>query len=119
MRGAVLLLAWAGACATDLARRPVARVRLDPPAVAEGDGYATAVTLDGTASRDDFEDPGAPLGYAWAADDPAARFEGSTHEGRVRVRVSGQTPVAFRLTVRTPDGRAASVEARLGLTLRE
>ena len=52
------------ACATDLSPLPVARLRVSPSAIAEGDRYATGVTLDARASRDEFGDPSGALRYA-------------------------------------------------------
>ena len=117
MTRALALALTLSACAIDLAPLPVPRVRATPTAIAEGDGYATDVTLDARASRDEFGDPPAALSYAWRLDG-SARIEGDAQGAVIHARFAGDRPPAATLTVRTPDGREASVTYRVALTTR-
>lgn len=106
------------ACASPEPRPPVARIRLDPGFIAFG--VPTAVTLDGSASRDDLDDPDARRGFTWSWDDDGAAIEeGTIHGETLRVRFTGRFATTISLTVVDEDGNAGSVFARLGLTLPE
>ncbi len=106
-------------CASGSGHPPTARIALDPAYVALGDGYATDVTLDASASSDAIDDPRAahPLAFAWTIEDPAARFSPDAHSPRVTVRTAGARPVAVHLTITDADGDQGAASATIGVTL--
>jgi len=106
------------ACSQIGPRPPVPRFTVDPEFIPEGDAHRTPVTLDGSASADDLEDPTVPLAYAWAADEESARVvDGALDEAVVVMTFAGDRVVTVTLTVTDPDGLAASLSDRVGLTV--
>jgi hypothetical protein len=109
-----------GGCQAEAGRAPVARFDITPAYVPLHDGYATVVTLDGTRSKDEIDDPtGAlPLGFRWDLDDPAPQVvQGSLDAAQVQVRLQGDRPTAVTLTVRDQSGRTAVRIGYVGVTV--
>ena len=93
-------------------RHPVAAPVLDPPAIPDGDGGMTVVTLDAGAS---FDPDGGDLKYEWRLRG-ATFVQGGPHDPIARVRMSQDgfaQPV--RLTVTDPEGASASRAVVLGV----
>jgi hypothetical protein len=100
---------------------PTARVTLSPEWLPVGDHYQTDVLLDGTASRNDVEDPtGArPLSFAWAIDDPHLQIRaGDLGAAMLTVRLAADGPTTVRLTV-TDVGGIGRATVRVGVTVPE
>src|SRR5690348_12032945 len=109
-RAAALALAVAAGCAAP-GHPPTARVAIAPAYLPLGDGYATDVQLDGSASTDPIDDPtgAVPLSYFWEVDDPAVRVTaGALDRATVTVRVAAAHPTIVTLTVTDRDGDAGS-----------
>jgi hypothetical protein len=106
-------------CPGSLARPPVARIRLEPAVIPEGDGFRTVVTLDGTGSCDECDAANCPLAFEWSFEQSDARVEpgDALTSPVVRVRFAGTSPPQVLLRVRAPDGRGAEAFARVALTL--
>lgn len=114
----LVALAACAACASPDPRPPVARIRLDPAFIAFGE--PASVTLDGSSSRDDLDDPDASRGFTWSWDDDGAAIEeGTVNSDVLRVRFTGRFATTITLVVTDEDGNEGSVFARLGLTLAE
>jgi hypothetical protein len=118
--GLLGLLPWlalaAGGCAAG-GRPPTARLSIAPAYVPLGDHYATEVQLDGSASRDEVDDPAGafPLTFRWTVDDPGT---GPIAPAKVvTVRVAGDHPTTVALTVVDRDGDQGTVSAQIGVTL--
>lgn len=74
------------------------------------------MTIDGRASEA-FDDPGAPLSYAWKFEEDEARTDGALDEPLLVVTFRGDRPPRIVLTVTTPDGSEGTVSERLRLTV--
>jgi hypothetical protein len=109
----VLLLA---ACAASPDRPPVARIAATPAAVAEGDDFQTAVTLDGTRSQA-LDDPAAPLTFAWQLLDDEVHADGALDQPMVVVHCLGARPPRIVLTVTDEHGLSADVTRPIALTV--
>ena len=122
MRAVALLtlLALCG-CEAEDGRPPVARIDVAPEAIPEHDNFATPVTLDGTASDDPIDDPDglAPLAFAWEISGDEARFEPGSHadDAVIVVRLRGDTPATFALTVTDEDGRSTTAVRQMTLSV--
>ena len=106
--GLLLAALAVGGCPQEEGRAPVARFDITPAYVPLHDGYATVVTLDGTRSKDEIDDPtGAlPLGFHWDLDDPAPQVvQGSLGLG------PGAGQAAGGMSHRRDPHRAQSVRA--------
>ena len=115
--GAALAL---GGCHQEAGRAPVARFDITPAYVPIHDGYASVVTLDGTRSKDEIDDPAGaqPLGFHWDLDDPAPQVvQGSLEAAQVQVKLQGDRPTAVTLTVRDQSGRTALRIGYVGVTV--
>ena len=118
MRLAILLGFVVGGCSQIGPRPPVPRFTIDPEFIPQGDDHRTPVTLDGSGSADDLEDPTVPLEFAWDVDDPSRRvLEGALDAAVAVLTFSGEHVVTVTLTVTDPDGLSASVSDRVGLTV--
>jgi hypothetical protein len=116
------LLVWAGpGCTTpDGGRPPIARIVITPGAIVEKDTFQTAVTLDGTRSKDAVDDPEAkhPLSFSWQIDGDDVRFDtGDAHSPAPVVRFRGDRPATIELTVSDVDGLEATAVEHLRLTV--
>jgi len=92
----------AGGCQEEAGRAPVARFDVSPSYVPFHDGYTTVVTLDGSRSKDEIDDPAGtlPLGFHWDLDDPAVQVvEGSLDAAQVKVKLQGDRPTSVTLSV--------------------
>jgi len=110
----------AGGCQDEAGRAPVARFDITPAYVPSHDGYATVVTLDGSRSKDEIDDPAGtlPLGFHWDLDDPAVQVvEGSLDAAEVRVKLQGDRPTTVTLTVRDSTGRNGVRTGYVGVTV--
>lgn len=98
---------------------PTARITVTPSHVPVDDNYTTEVTLDGSGSRDDVDDPSAirPLLYEWVVEDPKALLQPDPGAVQVTVRVAGTRPVTVRLTIADGSNTKTTVTAQIGLTL--
>lgn len=121
--GFVLLLGLSSlalsAC-TDLGHPPTARATASPAYLMVNDGYATDVVLDGTASRDDVDDPAGTetLRFDWAIDDPAPQIvDGDLHSPKLTVRLAAARPTTVTLTVTDPSDDSGMTLIRIGITL--
>lgn len=98
---------------------PTARIAFSPEYVPAGDAYATDVTLDGTASRDDVDDPAGalPLTFQWEIGDPKPRvIAGALDAAKLTVRLAATGPTTVRLTV-TGSGGVGRASVRVGVTV--
>jgi hypothetical protein len=120
-RGLLLCAALAlGGCQQETGRAPVARFDVTPAYVPLHDGYTTVVTLDGSRSQDEIDDPrGAlPLGFHWELDDPAPQVvQGSLDAAQVQVKLQGDRPTTVTLTVSDSTGRTAVRTGYVGVTV--
>jgi hypothetical protein len=118
--GLACILAGGAACTTPEGRPPIARITLSPEAILSDDQYQTAVTLDGTRSKDvDDPDGTAPLEYRWTIEGDAFRFESGTDTSAMPVvRFQGERPATIGLTVVDRDGLDAFAVAHVQLTVR-
>jgi hypothetical protein len=122
---AVLAALGAGACQTTTGHPPVARVTVTPKYVPEGDGCTTVVALDGTASKDELDDPSGqqPLWFRWELDEDGCVgpgpdvASGSLTAPTISVRIRGDRPVTVTLTVRDASGATAVRTAMIGITV--
>ena len=118
---ALLTLLTLAACEAEDGRPPVARIAVEPAAIPEHDNFATAITLDGTASDDPIDDPDglAPLAFAWKISGDEARFEPGSHadDPVVVVRLRGDTPATLQLTVTDEDGRSTAAIRQMTLSV--
>ena len=108
-----------GSCHEEVGRAPVARFDIAPAYVPLHDGYSSVVTLDGSRSKDEIDDPAGeqPLAFHWELDDPAPQVvQGSFEEPQVQVRLQGDRPTTVTLTVRDQDGRTAIRMGYVGVT---
>src|SRR5712691_7474940 len=87
--GAAIAIAMA-ACAASSDRPPVPRIAAMPAAIPEGDGFQTAVLLDGTASAS-IDDPAAELAFAWQLFDDDAQA-GDQRSPTLTARFAGVHP---------------------------
>ena len=85
-----------------------------PAAIPEGDGFATDVILDGTASAT-IDDP-AELAFAWQLLDDDAQAD-DLHQPTVTARFAGVRPPRIVLTVTAPAGASGHVTRELELTV--
>jgi hypothetical protein len=118
--GALALVFVQGSCQKEVGRAPVARFDITPAYVPLHDGYSTVVTLDGTRSKDEIDDPAGeqPLGFHWELDDPAPQVvQGSLDQAQVEVKLQGDRPTTVTLTVRDQDGRTAIRIGYVGVTV--
>jgi len=100
-------------------RPPVPRFEIDPEYVPEGDGHETPVTLDGAASADELDDPGARLRFEWSFDADVRFVEGDRHDPTIVVTLSGTRPVTVTLAVEDEDELVSRLSRRIGLVLPE
>jgi len=114
LRAAIALVALT-ACTASTDRPPVARIAAMPPAIPEGDGFATDVVLDGTASAA-IDDPSAELGFTWQFLDDDAQAD-DLHQPTVTARFAGARPHRIVLTVTAPGGATGHVTRELELTV--
>jgi hypothetical protein len=106
------------ACQQELGRPPVPRFTIDPAYVPEHDDFATEVSLDGSASADELDDPTIPLAFSWHFDDDRVRIvDGDVHSSTLRIATAGDRPLTISLAVEDDDGQTSTLEQRLGLTL--
>ncbi len=119
--GTALLLASAAiGCGNPPAgRAPIVRIALTPAFVPEGDGYQTLVVADGSMSADPFDDPERARAFLfhWTIDDPQSQPSPNADSQRIELRVAGLRPTTIKLEVTDGDGRRASAEQQLGLTI--
>jgi hypothetical protein len=109
-----------GSCHDEAGRAPVARFDITPPYVPLYDGYTTVVTLDGTRSKDEVDDPAGalPLGFHWDLDDPAPQVvQGGFEQAQVQVKLQGDRPTTVTLTVSDQSGRTAIRIGYVGVTV--
>jgi hypothetical protein len=86
---------------------PVARIRISPARIAEGDRFRTRFVLDGTASS------GGQLGYRWTV--PGGRVvAGALDEARVTVTFAGAGPETVTLDRAECHGRRHHARHRAG-----
>jgi hypothetical protein len=105
-------------CQAPAGRAPVVRFSATPKYVPLGDGYTTVVTLDGTLSKDEIDDPEGlrPLRFRWELDDPAPQVvQGGLAEPTVQVKLQGDRPTTVILTVVDEDGQSASRTGSVGV----
>ena len=98
---------------------PTARIAFSPEWLPVGDGYRTDVTLDGTASRNDIEDPSGirPLAFQWTIDDPHLQIVvGSLAASTVTVRLAAVGPTVVELAVSDSGGEGRAT-AYVGVTV--
>ena len=98
----------------------MARIDIAPAYIPIHDGYTTVVTLDGSRSKDEIDDPtGAlPLGYHWDLDDRALQVvEGSLDAAQVSVKLQGDRPTTVTLTVSDATGRHGFRTGYVGVTV--
>lgn len=118
----LVALVLAGCVPQDEGRPPLARIDIVPGAIPENDGFATAVTLDGTTSADPVDDPEGTraLDYRWEILGDEFRFESGSDETDAApvVYFRGDRPATIRLTVTDEDGLDASATAYVQLTVR-
>jgi len=121
IRGLLLCAALAlGGCQQEAGRAPVARFDLTPAYVPLHDGYTTVVTLDGSRSKDEIDDPSGalPLGFHWELDDPAPQVvQGGLDAAQVQVKLQGDRPTTVTLTVSDSTGRTAVRTGYVGVTV--
>ncbi|HEY3357568.1 MAG TPA: hypothetical protein VGQ83_30230 [Polyangia bacterium] len=123
LAGAAVVVA--AGCETATGHPPVARFSVSPRYVPEGDGCATVVTLDATASRDELDDPtGArQLWFRWDLDEAGCGGGGPDVASAdllspvVGVRIRGDRPVTVTLTVLDASGVTAVRQGTIGITL--
>jgi hypothetical protein len=98
---------------------PIARISVSPAYVPLGDGYATDVVLDGSASSDPVDDPNGiqPLLYQWVVDDDHAPIAPAPTVAVVTTRIAGDHPVRVTLTVTDGSDDKTSAIATIGVTL--
>jgi hypothetical protein len=78
------------------------------------------VALDGTASKDEIDDPAGtlPLGFHWHIDDPALQVVGgSLDAAQVQVKLQGDRPTTVTLTVTDTTGRSGERTGYVGVSL--
>jgi hypothetical protein len=98
---------------------PTARIALAPQYIPVGDNYQTDVLLDGTASRNDVEDPNGlrPLGFTWSVDDPLVQIrDGALDAPKLTVRLAATGPTTVKLVVSDPGGTGRAT-AHVGVTI--
>ena len=109
-----------GGCQNETGRAPVARFDITPQYIPIHDGYTTVVTLDGSRSKDEIDDPAGtlPLGFHWDLDDRALQVvDGSLDAAQVRVKLQGDRPTTVTLTVSDSTGRRAFRTGYVGVTV--
>src|SRR5579871_2372948 len=102
---------WASGCGNSN-HPPTARATASPMYLPLNDDYATDVLLDGSASDDAIDDPGAahPLSFVWSIDDPAPRVTaGALDAPTVTVRLAAARPTTVQLMVSDQDGDSSTV----------
>jgi hypothetical protein len=112
--------AWLGGCQHEAGRAPVARFDITPEYIPIDDGYTTVVTLDGSGSKDEFDDPAGtlPLAFHWEIEDPALQVvDGSLTAAKVQVRLKGDRPTTVTLTVIDATGRQGLRTGYVGVTV--
>ncbi len=117
-RAALLALSLAAGCTSD-GHPPTARITWSPTWLAVGDHYRTDVTLDGTTSRNDVDDPMGlrPLDYAWEVDDPALQIrDGSLATSKLTVGLAADGPTTVTLTV-SDAGGTGKATVHIGVTV--
>ncbi len=109
-----------GSCQTEVGRAPVARFSITPKYVPVHDGYTTVVALDGTASKDEIDDPAGtlPLGFHWDIDDPALQVvSGSLDQAQLQIKVQGDRPTTVTLIVTDTTGRRGERTGYVGVSV--
>ena len=127
--GLVLGAVLGGGCTGPTGRPPAARLTITPAYLPEGDDCQTPVTLDGTASSDEIDDPTAksPLHFRWDLDDhggcPGAApgqprvVQGGLLLSKVQVLLKGDRVTTVTLTVLDRDGRVGTRVGHVGLSV--
>ena len=74
---------------------------------------------DGSGSADPFDDPNAEraLLYRWEIEDDNAMPAPSSESAQIEFRVAAARPTTVRLEVTDGDGRRATGQLQLGLTI--
>jgi hypothetical protein len=86
-----------------------------PTAIPQGDDFATAVVLDGTASAT-IDDPAAELAFSWQLLDDDAQAD-DLKQSIITAHFAGARPPRIVLTVTAPDGATGHVTRELALTV--
>jgi hypothetical protein len=99
---------------------PTARIAFSPAYLPIQDNYMTDLALDGSASRDDIDDPAGtlPLRFRWEIEDPAPKVvAGALDAARVTVRVAAPRAVTVHLTATDGGGDEGHASVRVGVTV--
>jgi hypothetical protein len=100
---------------------PTVRIAASPAYIPINDGYLTPISLDGSSSHDDLDDPNAEkhLRYQWTldVDDPQSPFLPSSTDPQVTLHLAGTHPVTVRLTVADYDDDQGTTTTLIGVTV--
>jgi hypothetical protein len=113
------LAALCAACSEPSGRPPIARIDLSPAYVLAADNYRTPVTLDGSRSSDEVDDPTAtrPLHFGWRLDPSFRVASGAIDSASLTVLVPGDRPRSLTLVVAdSDDALTTSATAVIGVT---
>jgi hypothetical protein len=117
-RAALLACAMYAGCTTSDGRPPVARIAVTPTAIPEGDGFATTVILDGTASASIDPSDTRPLTFRWELDDDTAHADASAlDQPMLTATFAGARPPRIVLTVTDAADLSDAVTHELELTV--
>jgi hypothetical protein len=107
-------------CTEQTGHPPVARVVVTPAYIAQNDGFATPIALDGSTSADEIDDPQAslPLRFHWSMSEGFRISDGGVDQPKMTVLLGGTRPVVVTLEVTDGDDHlTASTTATIGITI--
>lgn len=114
------LFALAVSSCTSAGHPPTARIAFSPAYLPAGDNYQTDLALDGSASRNDVDDPQGlmQLAFAWEIDDPRPVITaGALDAAKVTVRIAAAHPTTVSLAVTDGAGDSGRATVRVGVTV--